>query len=85
MNATKLVDANGNPISAQAAYDAAMSGLVYICAGGEEEDLSEFITPDAIAVKKSGEEIAAVGFLCYTGSSTPRMFYAGADPTGGVS
>ena len=83
MSAVKLTDINGNPISAQAAYDAAMSGLVYI--GMREVDLSEFIIPAVIMVRKSGEEITTVMFSCITGSSTTMMFYAGTDPTGGVS
>lgn len=83
MNAIKLVDVNDNPISAQVAYDAAMSGLVYIAMN--PEDTPVLITPISFMFKKSGEEIVTVVFSCYVGGSSTSQFYAGADPTGGVS
>lgn len=82
MSAVRLVDVNGNPISAQAAYDAAMSGHVYINVSSDENPNGQgFFIPILIEVIKTNGEITTVGFSCLN----DRMFYAGADPTGGVS
>ena len=78
----KLVDVNGNPISAQAAYDAAMSGLVYIdmsAIGSGYEGM--YCVAQSFEAKKSGEEIVSVIFT----TSVEGLFYAGAKPTGGAS
>lgn len=73
-NVKRLVDSNGNPISAQAAYDAVMSGPVYIYTqhdGGEGNMLTI-----VFIVKKIGEEIVTVSFRCIKDT-----FYAGEKPT----
>ena len=74
-----LVDVNGNPISAQAAYDAAMSGPVYIAsheeAGPSNETIQEASnTGDFIFFRRDG---AIVTVLCNVGSTN---YYAGEKP-----
>lgn len=82
----KLVDVNDNPISAQVAYDAAMSGLVYIDASATNSDLQGILyTSYEFYVEKSGEEMISVVFTCTINSSKTQYFYAGAKPTGGAS
>ena len=76
----RLLDVNGNPISAQAAYDAATSGLVYIFmeqAGHETYHVSHMFGP-----VKTGAEIVSVGFEVYNAGKTSQ-FYAGLNPAGG--
>lgn len=82
MNATRLTDINGNPISAQAAYDAVMSGPVYINISGDDNQRGlEFLIPISIIIIKTNGEITTVAFTSYN----DKTFYAGTDPTGGVS
>lgn len=77
MKAERLVDVNGNPISAQAAYDAAMSGLVYIQApkDGTPSDNSALVAVMAVETTKIDEEIVTT--TLYT---TEAAFYAGKEP-----
>ena len=80
----RLLDANGNPISAQAAHDAVMSGPVYIVVVVENENTETFLVPTMFGAMKNGAEI--VSFL-FSASiySTKLSFYAGLNPDGGNS
>lgn len=49
----RLVDANGEPISAQAAYDAAMSGPVYLNITDQILNTSSSISDSGIAVQEA--------------------------------
>ena len=75
-----LVDVNGNPISAQAAYDAATSGLVYIFI--EIEGHETFFVPYMFGTLKTDAKIVSVLFLVYNNGETLE-FYAGLNPNGG--
>lgn len=75
----RLVDINRNPISAQEAYDAVMSGLVYIYIESEEEGTEKFAAPFMFGTMKTGVEIVSVAFICRSFSQTIQ-FYAGANP-----
>ena len=79
-NPLRLIDINGNPISAQAAYDAAMSGLVYF-ASIDPEFRNEIGYMLAIAFLpiNTGEDITRIGFF----NSKKEIFYAGDQTTGG--
>ena len=72
-----LVDINGDPISAQAAYNAVMSGLVYIFVKQENNDV--FLVPTMFGTIKTGAEIVSVGFVAKIYSTTLN-FYAGLNP-----
>lgn len=78
---TRLVDVNGDPISAQAAYDAAMSGLVYIIADNFEGS-TIVLVPSSFGVKKSNGEIVTVSFMVNFGGREAQV-YAGVKPEGG--
>lgn len=75
----RLVDVNNNPISAQAAYDAVMSGHVYICTKIEEPNTEIFAAPFMVGISKSGVEIVTVAFMCKNISKSVQ-FYAGIEP-----
>ena len=77
-----LVDVNGNPISAQAAYDAVMSGPVYIVV--EINNTEMFLVPIAFGTKKTDAEIVSVIFIANLYSSSLN-FYAGLNPEEGNS
>ena len=77
----RLVDVNGDPISAQAAYDDVMSGPVHIFNPQSEVEVQYFYIPVMFATIKINEEIASVVFTA-TDSGRNINFYAGADPTG---
>lgn len=77
----RLVDVNDNPISAQAAYDAVMSGLVYIIAGNFEGSMIALV-PSSFGVKKSNGEIVTVSFMVNFGGREAQV-YAGVKPEGG--
>lgn len=83
-NVKRLVDADGNPISAQAAYDAVMSGPVYIVVKVEGNDYDVFLVPFSFSHMKTDVAIVSVVFLCMNISKIVR-FYAGENPSGGVS
>lgn len=78
----RLDDINGNPISAQAAYDAVMSGPVYICLKVENIDM--FFVPIMFGTKKTGAEIVSVLFVAKRYADTLN-FYAGLNPEEGNS
>ena len=79
-NPVRLVDINGNAISAQVAYDALMSGPVYIT----------FIDPQ---LQQGAGYSAVVGYRCVNtdgnitsvsfADSANYIYYAGAKPDGG--
>lgn len=75
----RLADINGNPIGAQAAYDAIMSGPVYIYTKIEENNTEIFAAPFMVVTIKSGVEIVSVAFMCRNMSTTVQ-FYAGLNP-----
>ena len=77
---TRLVDVNGNPISAQAAYDAVMSGPVYIYTKIEEQNTEIFAAPFIGVTIKSGVEIVTVLFTCKNNMNNTLNFYAGLEP-----
>lgn len=74
----RLLDINGNPISAQAAYDAVMRGLVYIFV--ENNNTEMFFVPITFGTMKTGTEIVSVIF-----DTEIASFYAGANTNGGAS
>lgn len=88
----KLLDSNGNAVEAQTAYDAAMSGPIYV--KGLSSNASTYTarpsTPSTITqegynplflylvVKNRGTMISAI-FICPTIDG--KYFYAGTDPS----
>lgn len=76
-DAKRLVDADGNPISAQAAYDAVMSGLVYIynITQGDTATIHSLMLQPLVEFMKTGETIVTVLF-----EGNRYMFYAGNNP-----
>ena len=76
----RLLDVNRNPISAQAAYDAVMSGTVYIVV--EVEGNEVFLVPIMFGAMKTGAEIVSTVFSCKMYANTLN-FYAGLNPDGG--
>lgn len=78
----RLLDINGNPIGAQEAYDAIMSGLVYIFI--EMKNTEVFLVPIAFGAKKTGAEIVSVIFSANI-SSGILDFYAGLNPEEGAA
>lgn len=76
----RLDDINGNPISAQAAYDAVMSGIVYIVLKQKQADA--FLVPFMFGAMKTDAEIVSVVFNAEFDSGT-LSFYAGINPDGG--
>ena len=72
-----LADVNGNPISAQAAYNAVMSGPVYIVVNAEDNDA--FLVPIMFGAMKTGAEIVSVIFIAKMHGTTLN-FYAGLNP-----
>ena len=79
----RLLDVNGNLISAQVAYDAAMSGPVNIGVSHTDgsKTIGDFFIPVSFMYEKIGEEMSTVAFDSING----KCFYAGKDPTGGVN
>lgn len=73
----RLDDINGNPISAQAAYDAVMSGIVYIVVKLESTDA--FLVPFMFGAMKIDAEIVSVVFNAKFDTGTLN-FYAGLIP-----
>lgn len=88
----KLLDSNGNAIEAQTAYDAAMSGPIYVTelSSNTSTYTQRPSTPSTITqegynplflflvVKDSGTMVSAV-FICPTIEG--KYFYAGTDPS----
>lgn len=82
MSMIKLTDKNGNDITAQQAYDAAMSGPVYAFkgnGGGGNLSIEVFIALDLCAVIRENENIVSIVFLGIDGI-TKYNFYAGQNP-----
>lgn len=77
----RLVDSDGNPISAQTAYDAVMSGQVYINFGTIEGHNIIFV-PIMFGITKNGIEIISVAFRAIDNGKNID-FYAGANPSVG--
>ena len=77
----RLLDANDNPISAQAAYDAVMSGPVYIVS--ETDNIETFLVPISFGAIKTDAEIVSFLFSANI-YSTAFQFYAGLNPEGGA-
>lgn len=79
---TRLLDVNGNPISAQVAYDAVMSGPVYISTPETEmspnKTVQEVESAQVFFVLRINGDVVSVGF----GTST-KSYYAGENPNGG--
>ena len=78
----KLTDKNGNDITAQQAYDAAMSGPVYVFRGNEGKgnlSIEAFIALDLYAVIRENENIVSIAFSGIDGI-TKCIFYAGQNP-----
>ena len=80
-NIKRLVDSNGNPISAKTAYDAVISGQVYINYGTFEK-INMFLIPIRFGTIKNGIEIISVAFTAINNGKNVE-FYAGANPSGG--
>lgn len=79
-----LVDINGNPIGAQAAYDAVMRGPVYINFRIIGENTTMFLIPIIFGTIKNGAEIVSVMFTAINNGKNID-FYAGINPDGGNS
>ena len=77
----RLVDVNGNPISAQAAYDAVMSGPVYITFIDLmlQREVGYFTAIVFNWVNTDGD-ITSVEFRDFS----KNIYYAGTEPSGGV-
>ena len=78
----RLLDINRNPIGAQEAYDAVMSGPVYIVV--EIENTETFLVPIAFGTKKTDAKIVSVIFTTNIYSATLN-FYAGLNTEEGAS
>lgn len=77
---TRLIDINSNPISAKTAYDAAMSGLVYIRPMNPEFQLEiGYILAVSFTPINTGEDITRIQFLDFL----KNVYYAGDQTTGG--
>ena len=82
MSTIKLTDKNGNDISAQQAYDAAMSGPVYAFTRIESIDnisIEYFLLLDLYAVIRENENVVSILFVGISEGPTYR-FYAGQNP-----
>lgn len=76
-------DANGNPVSPQAAYDAVISGPVYFKKDGAVID--EYIIPYGFAtMMTNGVEISSIIFMAKDRTDKSIMFGSEANPSGGV-
>ena len=78
----KLTDKNGNDITAQQAYDAVMSGPVYVVMDSVEGNYSMevFITLDLYAIIRENENIITVVFSGISADGATYRFYAGQNP-----
>ena len=82
MSMLKLVDKNGNDITAQQAYDAAMSGPVYATKGSESvgnHSIEIFITLDLYCIIRENENVISIVFTGFSDNAT-YQFYAGENP-----
>lgn len=83
MNMLKLTDKNGNDITAQQAYDAAMSGPVYAIMDSRVDgnhSIEVFISLDLYAVIRENENIVSIVFSGIDGKTKYR-FYFGQNPS----
>ena len=79
----KLTDKNGNDITAQQAYDAVMSGPVYVVMDSGEGNyysMEFFITLDLDAIIRENENIITVVFYGISADCATYRFYAGQNP-----
>ena len=75
-------DANGNPVSPQAAYDAVMSGPVYFKKDGAVVD--EYIIPYGfVTMTMNGVEINSIVFMAKDRTDKSITFYSEVNPSGG--
>ena len=82
MNMIKLTDKNGNDITAQQAYDAAMSGPVYASRGSAPlGDLNTeiFIALNLYFIIRENENVISIFFTGIDDNATYH-FYAGVKP-----
>lgn len=78
----RLIDINSNPISGKTAYDAIMSGLVYITSQSLEfQSEIGYVCPCRIQYGNINGDITTVLFY----DNTDHIYYAGENPDGGVS
>lgn len=82
MSMIKLTDKNGNDITAQQAYDAAMSGPVYAFKSNDgvgNLSIKVFIALDLYAVIKENGNVVSIVFVGID-EITKYNFYAGQNP-----
>ena len=82
MSMIKLTDKNGNDITAQQAYDAAMSGPVYASQESEPEgnhSIEIFTALDLNAIIRENENVISIVFTGFSDNAT-YQFYAGENP-----
>lgn len=77
-----LLDKNGNPVTPEEAYRAAMSGNVYVCPLSEAgftypENMAQAFF-DELGRRTDGDELMSVGFVVLLDSN--YYFYAGTLP-----
>lgn len=83
MSMIKLTDKNGNDISAQQAYDAAMSGPVYAIMDTMAKgniNIYVFIALDLYSVIRENENIVSIMFMGFYADGSTYHFYAGQNP-----
>ena len=81
-NMIKLTDKNGNDITAQQAYDAAMSGPVYAYRGSDPLDILSFEFFSALNLEyiiRENENVISIVFAGISSGPTYH-FYAGENP-----
>ena len=82
MNVLKLTDKNGNDITAQQAYDAAMSGPVYAYIGSESLgnlSIEIFTALNLEYIIRENENVISIAFMGFSDNTTYH-FYAGQNP-----
>ena len=82
MDMIKLTDINGNDITAQQAYDAAMSGPVYALMDAMAKGIHSvelFVSLDLNAVIRENENVISISFVGIS-ERTTYHFYAGQNP-----
>lgn len=83
MSMIKLTDKNGNDITAQQAYDAAMSGPVYAFMGDDGEgnlSIDVFLALDLYTVIRENGNIITTIFTGFSVEEATYRFYAGQNP-----
>lgn len=83
MSMIKLTDKNGNDITAQQAYDAAMSGPVYAFMGNDvvgNRSIEIFVALDLYVVIRENENMITTIFTGLSGENALYKFYAGQNP-----